>query len=39
MYNYYLDEKKNKERENQELIKENQKLQKVKRKSKYFYNY
>ena len=39
MYNYYLDEKKNKEKENQDIIKENQELQKIKRKSNFFTNY
>ena len=39
MYNYYLDEKKNKERENQDINKENLKLKKAKRKSNSFNNY
>ena len=33
MYNYYIEEKKNKEREDENISKEHKKLEKIKRKS------
>ena len=35
MYNYYIDKKINDDKENQEIKKQNKKIEKVKRKSNY----
>jgi hypothetical protein len=35
MYNYYIDEKKNKERENKNINIQNEKLERIKRKSNF----
>jgi len=38
MYNYYIDEKKNKERENKNINIQNEKLERIKRKSNFIIN-